>query len=358
MTRGRRHLALALAAVAILLLAPAPIALGADPSPSFAPVRPPAIFQACSTPSSSCPTPRPVASSRPGSRSGTVAPGISGEIGGIYARLKPAQGDAPPSEATIEPDFPGHVIASFVVPEGGPGDVEVGMLIDACTEAGCGEADAPFTISGVGPPPEADPAALVTAQFLPFVGDTVAGRTFPVAVNIQPRGLWDFTALPLPDALEVVASHPGEPALASAPLLPGAQPGDAVTGRLTIPETGPVELTVQVPNPDGVAGVVAGEPRRARGHRGRPSRIDCAGRDGDAGACSACCRRRRRWRFPAAGHPRRGRCRPHRWRARAPAGPGRPLNRAPSAPEPVNRQGRRSPRSRRRSRRRGRCPAR
>ena len=140
------------------------------------------------------------------------------------------------------------------------------MLIDACTE-GLRRSRRAVPISGVGPPPEADPAALVTAQFLPFVGDTVAGRTFSVAVNIQPRGLWDFTALPLPDALEVVASHPGEPALASAPLLPGAQPGTPCSGRLTIPETGPVELTVQVPNPDGVAGVVAANSPSSRSSR-------------------------------------------------------------------------------------------
>jgi hypothetical protein len=184
-----------------------------------------------------------------------------GELGGIYAKLRPASGDAPPSEATIEADFPGHVIASFVVPEGGPGEVEVGTRVNACIEGGgCGDVDAPFTISGIGPPPDADPATLVTATFLPFVGDTVADRTFPVAVDIQPRGLWDLTAIPLPGALEVVAGRPGQPALASAPLLPGAQPGTPYTGRLTIPETGPVELTVTVPNPDGVARVIEGAP--------------------------------------------------------------------------------------------------
>ena len=151
-----------------------------------------------------------------------------GEIGGIYARLKPAQGDAPPSEATIEPDFPGHVIASFVVPEGGPGDVEVGMLIDACTEAGCGEADAPFDLRRRAA--EADPAALVTAQFLPFVGDTVAGRTFsgrgqhPAARTL---GLHRAATARRPGGRR---EPPRRAGLASAPLLPGAQPGTPAAG--------------------------------------------------------------------------------------------------------------------------------
>lgn len=223
-------------------------------------MRPPAIFQAWLDAEFVVPNAPPGGVLQAGFTFWNSREQDFGEIGGIYATLRPASGDAPPSEATIELDFPGHVIASFVVPAGGPGEVEVGTRINACTEAGCGDADAPFTISGVGPPPHADPAALVTAAFLPLVGDTVAGRAFPVAVNIQPRGLWDVTAIPLPGALEVVASAPGRPAIASAPLLPGPEPGTPYSGRLTIPEAGPVELTVAVPNPDGMASVIAGEP--------------------------------------------------------------------------------------------------
>lgn len=260
MTRGHRRLALALVAVAIGLVGPAAVATGASPEPSFAPVQPPTLFQAWLD------SEFIVLDAPPG---GILQAGFTfwntrdqdfGEVGGIYAKLHPATGDAPASEATLEEDFPGHVVATFVVPEGGPGEVEVGTRVDICANDVCGEADAPFTLSGVGPPPDADPASLVTAMFLPFVGDTVVGRAFPVTVNIQPRGLWDAGTLPLPDALEVVAAAPGNPTLATAPLLPGAQPGTPWTGHLTIPDTGPVELTVQVPNPDGVARVIAGEP--------------------------------------------------------------------------------------------------
>src|SRR4026209_2546897 len=40
-------------------------------------------------------------------------------IGGFEARMLPAKGAAEPSIATLESDFPGHVVANFVVPEGG-----------------------------------------------------------------------------------------------------------------------------------------------------------------------------------------------------------------------------------------------
>jgi hypothetical protein len=260
MTRGRRLLALALVAVAIGLVGPAAAATGASPEPSFAPVQPPALFQAWLDSEFIVPDAPPGGVLEAGFTFWNTRSQDFGGIGGVYARMRPATGDAAPSEATIEEDFPGHVIATFVVPEGGPGAVEVGTRVDTCVNDVCGEAEAPFTISGVGPPPNADPASLVTASFLPFVGDTVVGRAFPVTVNVQPRGLWDAGALPLPDALEVVAAAPANPTLASAPLVPGAQPGAPWTGRLTIPQLGPVELTVHVPNPDGVGRVIAGEP--------------------------------------------------------------------------------------------------
>jgi hypothetical protein len=260
MTRGRSRLALALTGVAIGLVGPAAIASAASPEPSFAPVRPPAIFQAWLDSEFIVPDAPPGGVLQAGFTFWNSREQDFGEIGGIYAKLSPASGDAPPSEATIESDFPGHVLASFIMPEGGPGEVEVGTRIDACTEAGCGDVDAPFTISGTGPPPDADPATLLTAEFLPFGGDTVAGRTFPVNVIIRPRGLWDFAAIELPEALEIVASAPGQPALASAPLLPGTEPGTPYSGRLTISETGPVELSVVVARGDGATQVIDGEP--------------------------------------------------------------------------------------------------
>jgi hypothetical protein len=37
-----------------------------------------------------------------------------------YVKLYPAKGKAAPSEAIIDQDFPGHVLATVTVPEGGP----------------------------------------------------------------------------------------------------------------------------------------------------------------------------------------------------------------------------------------------
>src|SRR4029079_12401406 len=42
-------------------------------------------------------------------------------VEGPYVKLHPAKGKAAPSEAIIEQDFPGHVLATVTVPEGGVG---------------------------------------------------------------------------------------------------------------------------------------------------------------------------------------------------------------------------------------------
>ena len=145
-------------------------------------------------------------------------------IGGFDARMLPASGAAEPSVATIESDFPGHVIANFVVPEGGPGPIEVGVLGEACIQDGtCSDVLTPIAIAGTGPPPDADPTLLVTATIQPFVGDVVIGRPTPVHVEIQPRGLWDRSTLPLPDHLLVTAGRHGQPPVATAEIRPTGQ---------------------------------------------------------------------------------------------------------------------------------------
>ena len=164
-------------------------------------------------------------------------------VNAVWARLHPAKGKAKPSEAKIEYDFPGHVLATMEVPQGGPGKVEMGLHLDG--------KDVPLTISGVGPPPAAPVQNLLAAVIEPLVGDTVVGRAFPLTVEVQPRGLYDITALPMPDHVVAVARHPGGPGLATGELRPGPQPGTPYTGKLTIPETGPVEIFIQVPAPGG-----------------------------------------------------------------------------------------------------------
>lgn len=178
----------------------------------------------------------------------------------VYAEMRPATGDAAPTAGTIQADFPGHIVVDFVVPEGGPGDIEVGVRGDqTCTTDGtCTEVRTLFAIAGTGPPPEAAPEALISATFHPFVGDVVVGRATPVALDVLPRGLWQQDALQLPEHLLVVASHPGGPELASAEVRQEGLPGKPFTGRLTIPETGDVTLAVVIPGDGGANRPVPG----------------------------------------------------------------------------------------------------
>ena len=179
-------------------------------------------------------------------------------VGGIEARMRPATGEAEPSVATIESDFPGHIIVEFVVPPGGPGAVELGTSAQVCSQDGtCSDTLIPIAIAGIGPPPDADARQLVTATIQPIVGDVVVGRPTPVAVNVQPRGLWVWSALPVPDHLVVAAARRGEPPVATAEIRPTGA-GNPYTGRLTVPDAGPLTLTVAVPGADGVDRVIDG----------------------------------------------------------------------------------------------------
>jgi hypothetical protein len=92
---------------------------------------------------------------------------------------------------------------------------------------------------------------LIAAAIEPLVGDTVVGRAFPLTVEVGPRGLYDLSALPMPDHVVAVARHPGGPGLATAELRPGNELGTPYTGKLTIPETGQVEIAIQAPVPGG-----------------------------------------------------------------------------------------------------------
>jgi hypothetical protein len=180
-------------------------------------------------------------------------------MGGIYVRLHPKAGDAHATEARLDEDFPGHVLARLVVPQGGAGDIEVGIRETACTDpGGCADQEARFEIAGLGPPPEATPETLVQASIRPLVRDTVAGRTFPVTVDVTPRGLWPLESVALQEHLEVVARRPAGPEVASGELRQDSGPGSPYSGRLTIPEAGEVEIAVAVPLDGGGSRVIDG----------------------------------------------------------------------------------------------------
>jgi hypothetical protein len=255
----RRARAFAWLGLTAVLLTPAASALAASPS----------------APPSPSPTPQPFpgieawldaplrSDARPGSR---IEVGITfwdtaahtfAQVGGVYILLRPAEGDAEPAVGGAVGDFRGHIVAEFVVPEGGPGVVEVGVQGRFCTDDGtCTDENLPYTIVGSGPPPEADPATLIDAAFQPLVGDIVAGREFPITADVFPRGLWDAGAITFPDLLFATATLRGVE-IATADLRRSGPPGSPYAGRLSIPEPGAMALAVVVPDAGGEPQAIA-----------------------------------------------------------------------------------------------------
>ncbi|HET9455933.1 MAG TPA: hypothetical protein VFO78_01225 [Candidatus Limnocylindrales bacterium] len=180
------------------------------------------------------------------------------QAGGVYVLLRPAEGDTDPSVGRTRVDFPGHIVAELVVPEGGPGAVETGVRALVCDRDGaCANENLAFTTAGTGPPPDADPTALVGATFQPFDEDIVAGREFPVVVDVFPRGRWEPGAVPRPEHVVVTATRRGGLDVAAAELRPGG-PGSPYAGRMAIPETGSVTLAITVPSAAGGERPIAG----------------------------------------------------------------------------------------------------
>jgi len=177
-------------------------------------------------------------------------------VDGVYARLKPAKGKAAASEATIRADFPGHVVADFVVPVGGPGALVVGVH--------GADADVNLKVTGVGPPPGAQVFDLVAGSVHDIVGDIVAGRPFAVTVDVMPRGQWGVSALGLSDRVDVIAIDPADRSateLGTATLVRQGGPGTPYTGMLTVRATGNLELAVAL-SMGGAELMIAGEHKR------------------------------------------------------------------------------------------------
>jgi len=171
-------------------------------------------------------------------------------VGGVHARLHPATGTARPTEASIEADRVGHVVIHVKVPKGGPGSLEVSAVADGHT--------VPLAIAGIGPPSGAAPEMLLTATTHPFVGDIVAGRAFPVAVDIGGWGEWGVDTLPVPDHLVAVVGTAAQPSIVIAELRQGTGVDPAYTGHLTIPDVGPATIDIAVPNAGGALAPIPG----------------------------------------------------------------------------------------------------
>ncbi len=169
-------------------------------------------------------------------------------IGGLYLRLHPGTGKALPTEAETRSDWPGHLLANVIVPKGGPGAIETGISGSACTSDGtCKRADFPFTVAGVGPPPDAPRSVLVSARLQPVVPPVIAGRPVEIVMDLALRAAWDPATIGLPDRLIVSARNGTGPDLASAEIRRGAGPVDLYRGQITIPDAGDVALLFAIP---------------------------------------------------------------------------------------------------------------
>lgn len=183
------------------------------------------------------------------------------EFGGMFVRLKPATGTAPPSEREAQPDrrVPGHLVAVLPVPEGGGGEVEVGLHGQSCDASGtCTTMDSLLPITGVGPPPDASPVDLFRAVIRPPEDPLVAGVATDIEVDVVPRVDWEPSAIHLPDQLLLIARQARGPDLANVPLLRGTATGTAYNGQLAVPDAGEVTLEVDLPADNGADEVFPG----------------------------------------------------------------------------------------------------
>ena len=171
-------------------------------------------------------------------------------VEGVRVRLLPGKGSAKPSEATVEPDRTGHVVIHVAVPKGGPGKLEISIA--------AGGRSVRVPVAGTGPPPEARPDQILTATFRPFVGDLVAGRPFPVAVELGGWGDWGADTLMLPDHVVVIAATASDPEAATAELVPSGSVDPAFKGHLTIPDTGPATIGAAVQTAGGGTAPIPG----------------------------------------------------------------------------------------------------
>jgi hypothetical protein len=166
----------------------------------------------------------------------------------VYVRLwPPGSVDGLPPKADIRNDWPGHLIATATVPQGGLGSIEVGLHGVECHPDGtCPLADIPMTIGGVGPPPGVPREKLITGSVSGIV-DPVAGVPFDLTVDIHEKADWDPASLGLPDRIVAIARHPRGPDLETAELRRQGPAGQPYTGSVTLPEAGDMVVVAALP---------------------------------------------------------------------------------------------------------------
>jgi hypothetical protein len=160
-------------------------------------------------------------------------------MGGLYLKLHPASGKARPTEAELtRSDWPGHFVANVVVPNGGPGAVEV-VVRD-------GNRDLPIHVGGVGPPPTAPLSSLVAAEVQLPSEPAIAGRPMDLIVDVRTPVEWD-PPVSLPDRLIVIATLGRGPELTNAEIRAVTGSPTTFAGPITIPKAGNVTLAFAFP---------------------------------------------------------------------------------------------------------------
>jgi hypothetical protein len=153
-----------------------------------------------------------------------------------FVRLYPASGDGAPVEAAASPDWPGHVVATLMVPDGGPGRVEVRLRGTACTQDGCEVSDALFDLQGVGPPEGAPLPSIVDADIEPLVPTFTAGQATEVDVVLRPDVDWPDLARP--GRLFVLVRQPRGDQFEAVPANLVDEAGRRYRATITLPEVG------------------------------------------------------------------------------------------------------------------------
>ena len=171
------------------------------------------------------------------------------DIVGPDARLFPATGKAAPTTTRLEADWPGHVSGTLTVPKGGPGRLDVGFTGRTCGSDGtCSEARFPFVDGGIGPPPDASIADLVTAHVDAGSSEPVVGSPIDIVVEIEPRAEWPPGLVTLPDHLVAAFTNPAGSAAVD---LPRSSNGGPYAGQIVLDDAGAYVLNILVPAENG-----------------------------------------------------------------------------------------------------------
>jgi MYXO-CTERM domain-containing protein len=163
-------------------------------------------------------------------------------ISGLILQLEPKSGKAAPTEAETRSDWPGHLVATVVIPKGGPGTPVV-IVRD--------HGDRPLRTGGTGPPVSAPLSSLVGAEVHLPSGNAIAGQPLDLVVDVRPLLQWD-PPVGLPDRLVVIASLGRGPDIANSEIRRAAGSTTTFAGPITVPQAGDVELVFAFPG--GTAG--------------------------------------------------------------------------------------------------------